>query len=238
MSIPVVAFFNNTGGVGKTSLVYHLAWMYRDQRRRVLVADLDPQANLTAAFLDDDRLEQLWPDGHHPLTIFGAIEPLLTGTGDVVAKPHVEVVADGLALVPGDLALARFEDELSQQWPRCLDRQERAFRVMSAFWRVLQRGAAAQGAEFILVDLGPNLGAINRAALVASDYFAIPLVPDLFSLQGLRNLGPVIRTWREEWAARLQHNPNPNLDLPPAAITPVGYIIMQHSERLSRPVRA
>jgi chromosome partitioning protein len=238
MSVPVIAFFNNKGGVGKTSLVYHLAWMYRDQRRRVLVADLDPQANLTAAFLEDDRLEQLWPEGPHPLTIFGSVEPLLSGTGDVVDKPHVEGVSGGLGLIPGDLALAQFEDELSQQWPRCLDGQERAFRVLSAFWRVIQRAATAHSAEFVLVDLGPNLGAINRAALVASDYLAIPLVPDLFSLQGLKNLGPMIRKWRHEWTTRLTHNPNPTLELPAAGIKPVGYIIMQHAERLSRPVRA
>jgi chromosome partitioning protein len=238
MSIPVIAFFNNMGGVGKTSLVYHLAWMYGDQRRRVLVADLDPQANLTAGFLEDDRLEQLWPDGHHPLTIFGAVEPLLLGTGDVVDRPHVEGVSSEIGLVPGDLALAQFEDELSQQWPRCLDRHERAFRVVSAFWRVLQRSARTHNAEFVLIDLGPNLGAINRAALVASDFLAIPLVPDLFSLQGLKNLGPMIRKWRTDWATRLRHNPNSTLELPAARIEPVGYIVMQHAERLSRPVRA
>ena len=50
MSVPVVAFFNNKGGVGKTSLVYHLAWMYADLGLRVMAADLDPQANLTSAF--------------------------------------------------------------------------------------------------------------------------------------------------------------------------------------------
>jgi cellulose biosynthesis protein BcsQ len=55
VSTPVVAFFNNKGGVGKTSLVYHLAHMCADMNRRSLVVDLDPQANLTAAFLDDDR---------------------------------------------------------------------------------------------------------------------------------------------------------------------------------------
>jgi cellulose biosynthesis protein BcsQ len=141
-------------------------------------------------------------------------------------------------LIPGDLALAQFEDELSQQWPRCLDGQERAFRVLSAFWRVVQRAAESHSAEFVLIDLGPNLGAINRAALVASDFLAIPLVPDLFSLQGLKNLGPMIRKWRRDWSARVPHNPNLSLALPPAGIKPVGYIVMQHAERLSRPVRA
>ena len=47
-----IAFFNNEGGVGKTSLVYHLAWMYADLGLSVLAADLDPQANLTTMFLD------------------------------------------------------------------------------------------------------------------------------------------------------------------------------------------
>ena len=61
MSIPVVAFFNNKGGVGKTTMVYHLAWMFSDSGLRVIAADLDPQSNLTASFLDEDRLEQSCP---------------------------------------------------------------------------------------------------------------------------------------------------------------------------------
>ncbi len=56
MSPPFIAFFNNKGGVGKTSLAYHLAWMFADLGKQVLAADLDPQANLSAAFLDEDRL--------------------------------------------------------------------------------------------------------------------------------------------------------------------------------------
>jgi cellulose biosynthesis protein BcsQ len=46
MTTSVVTFFNNKGGVGKASLVYHLAWMLSELDRRVLLADLDPQANL------------------------------------------------------------------------------------------------------------------------------------------------------------------------------------------------
>ena len=57
-----IAFFNNKGGVGKTSLVYHLAWMYARLGVNVLAADLDPQANLTSMFLDDEKLEPLWPE--------------------------------------------------------------------------------------------------------------------------------------------------------------------------------
>nr|WP_228060734.1 MULTISPECIES: AAA family ATPase [unclassified Coleofasciculus] len=73
-------------------------------------------------------------------------------------------------------------DELSAQWPGCLDRKERSFRIISAFWRLLDRAAKNTIADVVLVDLGPNLGAINRAALIASDYVVVPLSPDLFSL--------------------------------------------------------
>ena len=56
MSTPVLTFFNNKGGVGKTSLVFHLAWMFSEMGKRVVTIDLDPQANLTSAFLAEEAL--------------------------------------------------------------------------------------------------------------------------------------------------------------------------------------
>ncbi|MEX2119487.1 MAG: AAA family ATPase [Pirellulales bacterium] len=237
MSTAVIAFFNNKGGVGKTSLVYHVACMMANLGLRVVAADLDPQGNLSAAFLDDDKLEELWPENQHPNTIFGAIRPLKRGVGDI-ANPLLEPIRDNLVLIPGDMALSEFEDDLSQVWPKCLDGDERAFRVISAFWRVLQKGAEVHQANVILIDLGPNLGAINRAALIASDYVVIPLGPDLFSLQGLRNLGPTLREWRRGWSERSRKNPDSQLVLPSGAMQPTGYIVMQHSVRRDRPVKS
>jgi chromosome partitioning protein len=252
MSVRVIAFFNNKGGVGKTSLVYHLAWMFADRGKRVLAVDLDPQANLSAAFLDEVSLEELWSRNNNVKTIFDAINPLKIGVGDV-ADPHITLTADTnnqqtlfdnsttgqrLALIPGDMALSSFEDDLSISWPNCLDQDQRAFRVMSAFWRIMQKGAEKHKAEIILVDLGPNLGAINRAALIASDYIVIPLGPDLFSLQGLSNLGPVVRKWHKDWNDRLSRNPNPELLLPSGQMQPLGYIVLQHSERKDRLAKA
>lgn len=239
MTPPIIAFFNNKGGVGKTSLVYHLAWMYFDLGLRVVAADLDPQANLTAAFLEEDRLEEVWEetniDRHN--TIFKCVKPLLSGIGDIAA-PELEQIEDGLSLLIGDLQLSGFEDELSSQWSDCLDRKERAFRVISAFWRVLSQAASNSNADVILVDLGPNLGAINRSALISSDYVVVPLSPDLFSLQGLKNLGPTVSRWREEWQERVPKNPAANLALPKGQMRAVGYIILQHGVRFDRPVKA
>lgn len=237
MTAPIIAFFNNKGGVGKTSLVYHLAWMYSNLGLKVVAADLDPQANLTAAFLDEDRLEEIWEKSNGYNTVFRCIKPLLSGTGDI-ADPELEEIEDNLSILTGDLQLSEFEDELSSQWPDCLDRKERAFRVISTFWRLLTKAALITEADVVLVDLGPNLGAINRAALIASDYVVVPLSPDLFSLQGLKNLGPTLQRWREEWNERIEKNPVKDLALPVGKMQPVGYIILQHGVRFDRPVKA
>lgn len=77
MAVPVLTFFNNKGGVGKTSLVYHLAWMLSEMGHRVLACDLDPQANLTAGFLEESRLESLWDEESGANTIAQCVEPLM-----------------------------------------------------------------------------------------------------------------------------------------------------------------
>jgi chromosome partitioning protein len=230
-----LAFFNNKGGVGKTSLVYHLSYLYADLGLSVVAADLDPQANLTAMFMAEGELESLWPETGPSGTVLMPLLPFLEGEGGI-GEPHVAEI-DDIGLVAGDLALSGFEDDLSQQWPYCLEGKPRAFRVISAFHEVLQRAAQAREADLVLVDVGPNLGAINRSALIAADYVVIPLAPDLFSLKGLQNLGPRLREWRGGWEERLDKRPA-SLDLPVGRMEPAGYVVMQHAVRLDRPVKA
>ena len=232
-----IAVFNNKGGVGKTLLVYYLAWMYANLDYNVVVADLDPQANLTSMFMDDDELEELWTRDGAGGTIYSALRPLLEGTGDDT-MPHVVEPETGIGLVAGDMLLSGAEDELSSLWPDCLDRKQRAFRVLSALWRALRMAADEMKAEMVLVDVGPNLGALNRAALITTDHVVVPLAPDLNSIQGLRNLGPALRRWRQEWSDRVQRNPEPDLELPRGEMVPIGYVVMQHAVRLNRPVEA
>lgn len=238
MSVPVLTFLNNKGGVGKTSLVYHLAWMLSKIGERVLVCDLDPQANLTASFLTEDELESLWDDSASNRTIFQCVAPL-TKVGDL-KEPCVHPAAEALGLIPGDLALSSFEDSLSGEWPNALGGTNlfRAFRILTAFWSIMQMGAKQIDASIILVDVGPNLGSLNRSVLIATDHVISPLGADLFSLQGLRNLGPTLAGWREEWSKRLDNGQSLNFPLPKGAMRPVGYIVQQHSVRLGRPVQA
>lgn len=222
-----IAFFNNKGGVGKTTLVYHLGWTLADRGMRVLLVDLDPQSNLTAMCLDEERLEQLWvDDSARRQSIRGAIDPIIEAVGDVGAA-HEEPLSTRLALVPGDVRLSDFEQKLSDAWPRCNDRDPAAFRAVSSLYRLIQVAGSSHGAEIALIDVGPNVGAINRSSLIAADYVVTPLAADLFSIQGVENLGPTLHRWREEWQERLKKNPVQGLPLPDGSIRPLGYVVMQ-----------
>jgi len=234
--VKTIGFFNNKGGVGKTSLVYHVAWMLSELGVQVIAADLDPQANLTSMFLDEERLEEIWEASPGP-TIYGAVSPQFRGVGDVL-KPSVEEIDDRVGLLVGDLRLSGLEDALSDAWPRCANGDERSFRVMSTFARTIATAGRDFEANVTLIDVGPNLGALNRTVLLGCDFVVVPLGADLFSLQGLHNMGPTLRGWRDTWKASREKNPDPNLVLPGGDVTPAGYVAMRYSVQAGRPARA
>lgn len=251
-----VALFNNKGGVGKTTLTYHLAHMLQRLGHRVLAVDLDPQSNLTAAFLDEDELSEIWQEGLEstwPLvdgqqklllrahrdsgTVASAVQPIMQGLGDVRFADPI-TITDGLWLVPGDLNLSAFEDKLSAAWPNSLIGDPAALRTTTAFHRLITDAGRRVRADIALVDVGPNLGAINRAALLAADTVLMPLAADLFSLRGLRNLGPALRDWRRVWQGNVLPHVPADIAAPKGTMTPLGYVVMQPKMRLDRPVKA
>jgi chromosome partitioning protein len=255
-----LALFNNKGGVGKTTLAYHLAHMLARVGYRVLAVDLDPQSNLTAVFLDEDALEVLWHE-RDPMppsvlssqrklfpsiaipddsgTVADSVRPLQDQTGDVEFFTPIQIT-ESLHLVPGDLTLSSFEDKLSESWPRGFTGDSGPLRVTSAFHRIIQDAGTKMVADIAIIDVGPNLGAINRAALLAADRVLMPLAAELFSLRGLSNLGPVLREWRSNWQYLVLPRAKGLLahELPSGIMTPIGYVVMQPAMRLNRPVRA
>jgi chromosome partitioning protein len=235
-----LALFNNKGGVGKTTLTFHLSHMLGRMGWRTVALDYDPQANLTAVFLDEEHLEELWrgPGRSEATTVARCLDRLRRGKGEIVPPELVEV-APNLWLLPGDLALARFEQNLAEEWAKKADsNNERALDVTFALDSLSNLAAEAADADVVLVDLGPSLGALNRAALLACDGIAVPLAPDLFSLQGLENIGPTLREWRADIATvRERHMVGrEQAALPPHRFEPLGYIVQQHLARVDRPV--
>jgi len=232
-----VVFFNNKGGVGKTTTVYHLAWMLSELGHRVLAVDLDPQSNLSSMFLSQERMEDVVLEESKKLTILDAIVPVSEGEG--YQPVHIECINEHISLLIGNLALSAFEDKLSDAWNKCLAGDIFGFKVSSVFKTLINDAAARCKADWILIDVGPNLGAINRAVLIATDFVVMPVASDLFSLQGIKNLGKTLHEWRNQWAKRTMKYPKADKSsIPSARMKPIGYLLMQYTSRESRPVRA
>lgn len=235
-----LALFNNKGGVGKTTLTFNIAHMMARMGKRTLVLDYDPQCDISAVFLEMEAIERIWACGEPDAHVAGCVEEVRRGKGGV-RPPRLEEVDDNLWLLPGHLDLSRFEQTLAEAWPKTMaSDNERALDVTTALDELSDRAADSADADIVLFDLGSSLGALNRAALIACDAVVLPLAPDLFSLQGLRNVGPTLREWRRDWQTvrreRMDGRPQANLDA--HAFLPVGYIVQQHPSRVDRPFRA
>ena len=226
-----IAIFNNKGGVGKTTYMYHVAHLLAQRGLCILMVDCDSQCNLTAYCLTDGGIKRAWgPEGN---SIYRAIERVARGIGDVRNRQPTPVPhAKGkLYLVPGDLRLSDFEDTLGDTWSAARGGNEPAVRAQSAIHRYIEWASENVGADLVLLDLGPNLGALNRAVLASADYFITPLAPDLFSIQGTENLGNKLVSWRKEWDQTNAAWHDPTLAIPKGQPTYLGYVVQQHNVR-------
>ena len=164
----VVAVANQKGGVAKTTTAINLATSLALSGKRVLLVDLDPQANLTSGV---GRKGQTAPAG----TIYEA----LTGEiGDARAFVLATDV-DRLSIVPADRQLTGAEIELVT----VLAREQRLRRFLDAL---------RSDFDFIFVDTPPSLGLLTLNALVAADSVIVPLNCEYFALEGIADLTATI----------------------------------------------
>jgi chromosome partitioning protein len=94
------------------------------------------------------------------------------------------------------------------------------FKVTSLFHKLLNEAAEKVKADYVLIDVGLNLGAINRSVIITADYVILPVASDLFSLQGIKNLGKTLGGWDKQWQDRKSRNPRPDSILLPEGNTP------------------
>ena len=99
-----IVFFNNKGGVGKTTTVYHVAWMLSQLGVKTIAIDLDPQSNLTSMFLTTERLEEIY-ENELPITVLDSITPVVSG--DPYIPVHIEKINENLGLILGNLSLSQ-----------------------------------------------------------------------------------------------------------------------------------
>lgn len=224
----IVSIFNNKGGVGKTTYMFHIANVIAELGKRVLVVDLDSQCNISSYMLPDSRLSTIWDNNQ---SIWNIISPLSEGIGDFNHIAPVSIIDGKLYLTPGDILLSDFEDTLGDTWSRALGGDSRSLRVQSAFYRFSLWAANSINADVVMFDLGPNLGAINRCALSSSDYFIVPMAPDLFSIRGTENLGNKLLKWKKEWNSCSNAYSGNEIELPTGAPQCLGYVMQQYNVR-------
>ncbi len=198
----VITFFNNKGGVGKTSLLCNIAsYLGKEMGRRVLVVDADPQCNATIYLLPEALVDAIYNKKAHE-TIQSFVDPLRKGKGYAkdgfkpTYSPRFEI-----DLIPGDPALALSEDLLAADWKTGVGGDARGLQTTYVFEDLFRRFGTY---DYIFVDVSPSLGAINRAVLLASGFFLMPLSSDIFSLMAVRNISQAVTKWRRDIGKALQ----------------------------------
>ncbi|MGC3983280.1 MAG: AAA family ATPase [Pseudorhodoferax sp.] len=233
-SARAICFFNNKGGVGKTTLVANLAaQLGLNLGQRILVVDADPQCNLTQYVLTDQAFEEIYGGLSATGTIYDVIHPLSIGKGYSKDLPIRNMPAFGFDAIIGDPRLALKEDLLAQDWRDAKAGGIRGLRTTFLFSNLIDR--AAKNYDFIFFDMGPSLGAINRSILLSADQFVVPMSIDIFSLWAIRNIGQALSVWQQELANGIRFAEDPS-ELPINRVGGknlgfLGYITQQHKEK-------
>ncbi len=164
-----IAVINQKGGVGKTTTTVNLGAALARRGYRVLLLDMDPQANLTVHVDKRPDLES------HTLTSLLVEDTPLQELVQPTTLPN-------LAVVPSDTSLAGVEQVLANR----IGRETILREALEAF-----PGAATF--DFVLFDCPPSLGVLSANALVAADHVVIPMQAEYLSLQGMAKLLEVIQ---------------------------------------------
>lgn len=228
-------FFNNKGGVGKTTLVANLAAeLAINFELKVLVIDADPQCNLTQYVLEEEDSIKIYSDVNGDFgSIYSIIRPLSLGKGYESQLPVQSSKNFGFDVIIGDPRLALQEDLLANDWRDARGGGMRGIRTTYVFADVVRK-AKQMGYDFVFFDMGPSLGAINRSILLAVDCFVVPMSIDIFSRWAVRNIGTTVAHWQKELRTGISLAEDPS-ELPEAGQLPplrfLGYVTQQHKER-------
>lgn len=231
-----IVFFNNKGGVGKTTFTYHIGFALEQAGKKILFVDADPQCNLSSHLCDDAIISKEW--GTNGNSIYKAVEPIVSGSGDINFVEPYKLGNRNIWIFVGDLLLSDFEMELTNAWTQLLAGMERGFRVTSAIYRIIMNFCQKENIDYVFIDIGPNMGALNRAILLGCDNYFIPVIPDMFSLRGTQNIGRTFATWISNFQYALERVTLSNFDCVCGTPQFSGYILQQFNKYRKRETKA
>jgi cellulose biosynthesis protein BcsQ len=219
-----VTIFSHKGGVGKTTLTVNIAAALADQNKRILLVDSDPQCNLTSYLVEENVVDGMLDesDGPKGVTLWSALKPVAEGVGGINVVQPLERLRN-VYLLPGDIRLSEFEQELTTFWSDCYQRKPKGFRGATALSLLVNEIAEAYSIDYVFYDAGPNIGPLNRVVLLDCDSFIIPAGCDLFSIRALKTLGHTLVKWIREWETIVELAPD-NMYLLPGTPAFIGYI--------------
>lgn len=196
-----LTIFNHKGGVGKTTLTVNIGAALAKRGKRVLLVDSDPQCNLTSYLFSDDVVDELLDssDTESGSTIWTAVRQVYHSMGTVGTLSPFESGIDGLYVLPGDIRMSVYENFLWDAWTDCLKRRLGGLRATIAISELVNQIMRDHEIDYVFYDTGPNIGPLNRALLLDTDYFIIPVACDLFSVRALSTLGQTLKNWIIDW---------------------------------------
>jgi cellulose biosynthesis protein BcsQ len=208
-SSPRITVFNHKGGVGKTTLTVNLAAALGELGKSVLLIDSDPQCNLTSYLVEEAVVDSMldMSDGDDGQTIWSALKPVAEGVGRFKVITPLERLPN-VELIPGDIRLSEFEQELNGFWADCYARKARGFRGTTALSSLVDHLVEERDYDFVFYDAGPNIGPLNRIVLLDCDAFLVPAACDLFSIRAFKTLGRSLFNWVTEWKTIVELAPD------------------------------
>lgn len=219
----IMSIFNNKGGVGKTTMTFHLAHALAEMGKKVLLMDMDPQCNLTIHCLSEDTVQVIWTQEdpyiedfrlarkqagaknfsvltNEPRSMHFALKPTEDGMDEAEDVAPVPIqLRPGLDLVPGRLTLYKFENKIAELWKGVFSGDPQSLRTMMRVRNIAEVLNRQNSYDFVIVDTSPSLGILNKIILSTSDFFIIPCMPDLFSMYGIRNIGDSLKDWKKDF---------------------------------------
>lgn len=218
----IISIFNNKGGVGKSTLTFHLAHALGEIGKKVLIVDADPQCNVTLYGLDVETMHSIWESETTYIDTLGfeearkkdeeyekkiqevrtlhfLLKPTEEGTGEIETLPPLKELNDNVFLLPGRLSLHSFEEAIASRWSDAFVGNPLAIRTISRLRVIVEEYASLYNIDYVLYDTSPSIGILNKIIISTSDALLTPCNADMFSLYGIRNIGGALEIWRKQF---------------------------------------
>lgn len=199
----IISFFNNKGGVSKTTTTFHLGWKMAELGNKVLIVDTDPQCNLTGLCLNSDKENKLTKFyENNSNNIFNALSPVFDGQLKPITAVECYCFDDNnnLFLLPGHIRFSEYDTTYSVA--ESLTGSLAILRnVPGALRYLLFQIAEKYDIDYILIDMSPSISSTNANIFMSSDYFVLPCAPDYFCYMAIDSLTSIFTRWNKTYNA-------------------------------------